>query len=236
MKFFKNLIMRCLYEKNNCFYDLSYIDDLMDFDSEEINYDFDKDFDCDKTSLLFSSKSMKNNNSKNNFFLDSHSKINDFKSCFNYFNNNINFELFHDNEGIRLFNDNDETIKILITGKKNSIKDVDISKDKKYVLITCAKYLVILSTNNSPKINNEFTLNLFQNKRKEIIILRISHNNLSKYNIINESFPKAKFIINENSNDTIIVSRLGIYSIIWNFEEVLKGDTNCYQIINVNNL
>ena len=238
MKFFKNLIMRCLYEKNNCFYDLSYIQDFSNCDSMELNSYFDKEFDFDKSSL-FSSKSLKNN-SQNFFFLDSDVKNNDFKSSFQNMddtNNIINFELFQDNEGIRLFNGKGETIKIIITGNKSPIRNIDISNNKKYFLISCDKYLVLISTDNTNNSNNnnESPFNYIKKSfksLKEPIILRISRNDLIKYNIINESFNNAKFAVNENTNESMILSSLGQYIIIWNFDKVLEGDINCYQIIN----
>ena len=241
INFFKNLILRCIYEKNNNLCEFNLDPNMLNFDSIDIYSEFDHDNNCDK-SFFFSTKKkndrvmmlFEENNKEsglnkndfkkenNNFFSnDNSSKINlcDKKNIIIKEIGNI--EIHFDNSGIKLYNRQGEDIQALITGRKDPIKYIDISHDNKYLLITCDKYLSIIDTD-------------FQNKNTGAIILRLSQNDLLQYNIINDSFSYAKFISNEKSEEKMIISNICQYIIIWNFEKILKGEIYSYRIINPN--
>ena len=243
MKFFNNLIMRCIYEKNNISCDFNYIPNFLNFDSMDINSEFSQENDINNKSFFFSTK--KKYDYKNIFFeennndfvmsknlrsnIQSNININANNNCImklNYFNKIIrlnNFgtiEIFDDYSGIKLFNNKGENIKTFISKDRSPIRYIDLSHDYKYILITCDKYLEIINTDIRTK--------------KEPIILSLEENCLIQYNIKNENFTYAKFITNENSEEKMIIANFGQFIIIWNFEKVIKGEFNCFRIINEN--
>ena len=242
MKFFKNLIMRCIYEKNNSCCDFNYIQNFVNFDSIDINSEFSQENDINSKSFFFSTKKKNddkniffeennnvfenNENLRNNFQSDININDNNLINKCNYFNRNIHFnnfgsiEIIDNNSGIKIFNNKGEHIKTFITKDRSPIRYVDISHDNKYILITCDKYLVIINTDIVGK--------------KEPIILTVEESCLIQYNIMNENFTYAKFISNENSEEKMIITNLSQFIIIWNFEKVIKGDIKCYRIINEN--
>ena len=161
--------------------------------------------------------------------IQSNININTNNNCImklNYFNKIIrlnNFgtiEIFDDYSGIKLFNNKGENIKTFISKDRSPIRYIDLSHDYKYILITCDKYLEIINTDIRTK--------------KEPIILSLEENCLIQYNIKNENFTYAKFITNENSEEKMIIANFGQFIIIWNFEKVIKGEFNCFRIINEN--
>ena len=238
INYFKNLILRCIYEKNNNYCDIDYQLNLLDFNSLDINSEFESQSNFDKSWLLSTIKK----HSKENIFLkenvNSESKSSENIQENKYYNNenstnnecnikNISINnygkigLIIDDSNIKLFNEKGEIIKTYIIKIKNQIKHIDVSHDNNYILITCDKNLVIINSNI--------------NDKSPPIYLSLDQKEFLQYNNINESFINAKFVNDENSGDKIIVSNLGKNAVVWNFKEVLKGDMNCYRIINNNN-
>ena len=237
INYFKNLILRCIYEKNNNYCDYDYQLNLADFNSLDINSEYGSESNFDKSWLL---STIKKHSKENIFYKDNIN--NDTKSknnihCNKYYKNenspnnecnvkNININnygkigLILNDSSIKLFNEKGEIIKTYIMNIKNQIKHIDVSHDNHYVLITCNKNLVIINTDI--------------NDKSAPIFLSLNQNEYWQHNIMNESFNNGKFIKDENSGDKIIVSNLGKYTIIWNLKEVLKGDMSCYHIINNN--
>ena len=234
LNYFRNIILRCIYEKNKSKYELDFNQNLFNFNSMDINSEFDQEFDLDQSPFFSTkkkyAKEMKfiigNNNDsglKKNLIKDfqSNSFSNDDNSKINKKNIFINdlgtFEISFDNSSLRLFNEKGEIIKAFTTENQCPIKYIDLSHDNQFILITCDKELIILNTNTLEK--------------SEPIILRISQSELIQYKIYKETFSYAKFFTNANSDEKMIASSLGKYIIIWNFEKVLKGEKNCYRII-----
>ena len=239
INYFKNLIMRCIYEKNNNYCDnLSEFDfklNLADFNSIENNSAFDSESKFDNSWLLSTIKKHYNENiffngninssAKSSKSLENYKYYNDENSSMNGCNiKNININnygkigLIFEEQNIKLFNEKGEIIKTYAIKIKNQIKNVDVSSDNHYILITCDKNIVIINTDI--------------NDKSPPILLSINPSDISQYNIINQSFAKSKFVNDENSGDKIIISNLGMYTIMWKFKEVLKGDMNNYRIIN----
>lgn len=181
-------------------------------------------------------------NSNNIFLLDGRinrtNKIVDIKS----YSTNPNFKSIitngsggiavgSENGDIRLFNEIGKNAKTLITGFENPIKYIESSIDGKYLLATCDKYIMVINTENEFNVNGFDTC--FGRITQKPLILKLSHIDLIKYNIINESFTPAKFNNSINSKEIMIISSLGQYMILWNFNRVKNGETNLYKIINM---
>ena len=136
------------------------------------------------------------------------------------------------NGDIRLFNEMGNNAKTLITGFDCPIRYIDCSVDGKYILATCDKHIMVINTENEYS-QNGFDTCLGRIKVKPLI-LKLSSNELIKYNIENELFTPAKFNNNTNSKEMMIISSLGQYVILWNFTQIQNGQTDLYRIINAN--
>ena len=182
-------------------------------------------------------------NSNNIFLLDARvnrtNKIVDIKS----YSINPNFKSIitngnggiavgSENGDIRLFNEIGRNAKTLISGFEHPIRYLDSSVDNKYILATCINYIMVINTENENNSSGFDTC--FGRIKIKPLILHLSHIDLVKYNIINESFTPAKFNNITNSKEIMIISSLGQYMILWNFNQVKNGETNLYKIINVN--
>ena len=137
-----------------------------------------------------------------------------------------------ENGDIRLFDDIGKNAKTLLNGLNHSIRYLDSSIDGKYILVTCDKYIMVINTENELNFNGFNTC--FGRTNIKPLMLQLSHNDLIKYNIINENFSPAKFNNNTNCKEMMIISSLGQYIILWNFKQVQNGETNLYRIINAN--
>ena len=244
MKFFKNLIMRCIYEKNNRNCDLNYIPNFLNFDSMDINSEFSQEYDSNK-SFFFSTQKKpedkiilieedynnildldKKKESKHNLENNITSKIENYSNNNTCINKNIltnnfsSYEILDDYSGIKIFNKSGAIINTFFTKDKSPIRYIDLSHDNKYILITCDKYLAIINTDMKIKT--------------EPVILKLDQSCLMQYNIKDEAFTYAKFFTNENSEEKMIIANFGKSIIIWNFEKVIKGEINLYRVINDN--
>ena len=244
MKFFKNLIVRCIYEKNNRNCDLNNIPNFLNFDSMDINSEFSQEYDSNK-SFFFSTQKKpedkiilieedynnildldKNKESKHNVKNNITSKMDNYSinnTCINkniLTNNFRSYEIMDDYSGIKIFNKSGEIINTVFTKDKSPIRYIDLSHDNKYILITCDKYLTIINTDIEIKA--------------EPIILKLDQSCLMQYNIKDEVFTYAKFFTNENSEEKMIIANFGKSIIIWNFEKVIRGEINLYRVINDN--
>ena len=136
------------------------------------------------------------------------------------------------NGDIRLFNEMGNNAKTLITGFDCPIRYIDCSVDGKYILATCDNHIMVINTENEYN-KNGFEACLGRIKVKPLI-LKLSSDDLIRYNIENESFTPAKFNNNTNSKEMMIISSLGKYVILWNFTQVQNGQADLYRIINAN--
>ena len=137
------------------------------------------------------------------------------------------------NDGnIRLYNDITKNAKTLIPCFGDPIISIDITKNGDYLLVTCEKYLMLINTRGDHD-ENAFTVTLKRAKRKPIT-LKMNPEDVVNKHLGEDNYTPAKFDINKSTNETIITSSLGPYIIVWNFEQVKKGNINTYQIKNVN--
>ena len=137
------------------------------------------------------------------------------------------------NDGnIRLYNDITKNAKTLIPCFGDPIISIDITKNGDYLLVTCEKYLMLINTRGDND-ENAFTVTLKRAKRKPIT-LKMSPEDVVNKQLGEDNYTPAKFDVNKSTNETIITSSLGPYIIVWNFEQVKKGNINTYQMKNVN--
>ena len=134
------------------------------------------------------------------------------------------------NGDIRLFNEMGNFAKTLIKGNGDEIKFLDTTNDGNYILASCDKYIMLINTKKN------FESNGFKECLKKIdnesLILKMTPMDLIKYGVKNECYTEAKFN-NSTKNEILIISSLGQYIIMWNFEEVKKGEVNAYKVVNV---
>ena len=137
------------------------------------------------------------------------------------------------NDGnIRLYNDITKNAKTLIPCFGDPIISIDITKNGDYLLVTCEKYLMLINTRGDND-ENAFTVTLKRAKRKPIT-LKMNPEDVVNKQLGEDNYTPAKFDVNKSTNETIITSSLGPYIIVWNFEQVKKGNINTYQMKNVN--
>ena len=74
-----------------------------------------------------------------------------------------------------------------------------------------------------------FHKNLQTNNRKMPIRLQIKNNDVQKFGLEEACYTAAKFNVNKNWENNIITS-LGDYAIIWNFNDIKKGKIGNYKI------
>ena len=115
------------------------------------------------------------------------------------------------------------------------IRHIDLSSDDHYILLTCDKYLLLLGTEGDENDKNAFLRTIKTIDRKTPIRLQVSTKDLSKYGLTEANYTKAKFNMNKNGENNIITS-LGEYVIIWNYNDIRKGKFMNYKIKKVNDL
>lgn len=143
------------------------------------------------------------------------------------------FEVFatgSQNGYIRLYKELNNA-KTLIPCYGDPIRALDITRDGKYILATCDSYLMVIDVTNKQN-ENGFT-KAFKRYRKKPVELKVPADVLEKFDITEECYSPAKFNLSKSGKETTITSSLGQYIIVWNFEEVKKGNIDSYKITNV---
>jgi len=115
------------------------------------------------------------------------------------------------------------------------IRHIDISSDEHYILLTCDKYLLLVNTEGDDNDKNAFLTMITTDQRKTPLRLKIKTTDLAKYGLTDANYTKAKFNLNKNGENNIITS-LGEYIIIWNYNDIRKGKVLNYKIKKVNDL
>ena len=115
------------------------------------------------------------------------------------------------------------------------IRFIDISSDDQYILLTCDKYLLLVNGGNKDGDNNAFLKMIKTDERKTPIRLQIKTTDVAKYGLAEANYTKAKFNVNKNGENNIVTS-LGEYIIVWNYNDIRKGKISNYKIKKVNDL
>jgi hypothetical protein len=136
------------------------------------------------------------------------------------------------NQGeLRLFNEIGKNPKTFFPCYSDPIRAIDATKDGKYILATCDKYLMLIKT----QVNNK---NGFQksiaNETRNIKTLRLTPKDLVNYNLTFETFTPAKFDINNKNKEKYITTSIGQYMVMWSLNDIKKGKIEKYRIKSVN--
>ena len=131
---------------------------------------------------------------------------------------------------IRLFNDLSKNAKNVFPCYGDAIKGIDVTTNGKYVLATCDRYLMVIKTEDK-KGTNGFENRLGKDKAAPIT-LKVNPFDLEKYHISKMVYTPAKFNVN-NKGESIIITSLGEFVIVWNFNKIKNGVYDCYKIKHV---
>lgn len=115
------------------------------------------------------------------------------------------------------------------------IRFIDISSDDQYLLLTCDKYLLLVNACHNGGEINAFLKTIKTIERKTPLRLQIKTTDVAKYGLADANYTAAKFNVNKSGENNIITS-LGEYIIIWNYNDIRKGKIANYKIKKVNDL
>jgi len=136
---------------------------------------------------------------------------------------------------LRLYDKVGSKAKNLFSFYGDPIRFIDISSDDQYILLTCDKYLLLVNSGNNEGEKNSFLKTVKTIERKTPLRLQIKTTDVAKYGLSDANYTNAKFNINRNGENNIITS-LGEYIIIWNYNDIRKGKITNYKIKKVNDL
>ena len=150
-------------------------------------------------------------------------------------NNNGQFVTGSIKGELRLYDKIGIKAKNLFSFYGDPIRYIDISSDNQYLLLTCDKYLILINSGCNEEETNSFLKTIKNIERKTPLRLQIKTTDISKYGLNNTNYTSAKFNMNKNGENNIITS-LGEYIIIWNYNDLRKGKITSYKIKKVNDL
>ena len=136
---------------------------------------------------------------------------------------------------IRLYDKMGIKAKNLFSFYGDPIRYIDISSDDQYILLTCDKYLILINSGCTEENKNSFLKTIKTIERKTPLRLQIKTTDIVKYGLNNANYTPAKFNMNKSGENNIITS-LGEYIIIWNYNDIRKGKIASYKIKKVNDL
>ncbi|KAL8424356.1 hypothetical protein Efla_000813 [Eimeria flavescens] len=115
--------------------------------------------------------------------------------------------------------------KTQLAGFRDPILHVAVTRDGAWILATCAHYLLLYPVRLATTEKTGFVSPLGSLKPKPIV-LRLSVQDISKFNLQSCSFKKAEF----DQEETSIVTSTNNLVIIWDFVAVKNGKTDAYQV------
>ena len=150
-------------------------------------------------------------------------------------NNNGQFVTGSTKGDLRLYDRIGIKAKNVFSFYGDPIRFIDISSDDQYILLTCDKYLLLVNSNDSEGDKNAFIKTIKTIERKTPLRLQIKTTDVAKYGLADANYTAAKFNVNKNGENNIITS-LGEYIIVWNYNDIRKGKIANYKIKKVNDL
>ena len=124
---------------------------------------------------------------------------------------------FYDRIGIKAKN--------LISLYGDPIRHIEISSDDQYLLLTCDKYLLLINVTDKNGEESAFKHTIKLDDRRGPVTLRLNTKDIAKYDLQDKAFTPARFDLNESGVNNIITS-MGEYIIIWNYNDIRKGKMN----------
>ena len=136
---------------------------------------------------------------------------------------------------LRLYDKMGIKAKNLFSFYGDPIRFIDISSDNQYILLTCDKYLLLVNSGGNEEGKSAFLKTIKMIERKTPLRLQIKTTDVAKFGLANANYTAAKFNMNKNGENNIITS-LGEYIIVWNYNDIRKGKIANYKIKKVNDL
>ena len=124
---------------------------------------------------------------------------------------------FYDRMGIKAKN--------LLSLYGDPIRHIEISSDDQYLLLTCDKYLLLINVTDKNGEDSAFLHTIKKDDRRGPLTLQLRTKDIAKYDLQDKAFTPARFDLNESGVNNIITS-LGEYIIIWNYNDIRKGKMN----------
>ena len=124
---------------------------------------------------------------------------------------------FYDRIGIKAKN--------LISLYGDPIRHIEISSDDQYLLLTCDKYLLLINVTDKNGEESAFKHTIKLDERRGPVTLHLNTKDIAKYDLQDKAFTPARFDLNESGVNNIITS-MGEYIIIWNYNDIRKGKFN----------
>ena len=140
------------------------------------------------------------------------------------------FVIGSNNGEIRLFDSIGSNAKNLLQCYGDAIRGIDVTVDGKYVLATCDRYLLLIKTEDN-KGKNLFTHRAGKVKPTPIT-LKVKTFDLERFRICKCKYTPAKFNV-DVSGESVIITSLGEYVVVWSFNKIKKGVYDCYRIKHV---
>ena len=120
----------------------------------------------------------------------------------------------------------------MFPGFGDPIISIDSTKDGKYLLATCSKYLILLPTFSNGV--NGFNNTILNVDKKIPIKLTLTPTDIYRYKIKNLDFKPAKFDENLVKKENFIITCTGKYTIVWSMSEITSGNVNKYEVKGLN--
>ena len=137
------------------------------------------------------------------------------------------FVIGSSNGEIRLFDAIGSNAKNLLQYYGDAIRGVDVTADGRFVLATCDRYLLVIKTEDQ-KGRSLFTSRAGKVKPTPVT-LKVKPFDLERLHISKAKYTPAKFNVNAGG-ESVIITSLGEYVVVWNFNKVKHGVNDCYKI------
>ena len=111
---------------------------------------------------------------------------------------------------------------------KKPIKSIDVTKDGNYVLLTCDDCLIVFNTQCQG--TNCFKSKIDWREKNKFIYLKISDKDKYLYSLKMQSFNNARFNVSGNEEESLIVTSIGNYIVVWDFKSIKNGIYDKYHI------
>jgi len=132
---------------------------------------------------------------------------------------------------IRLYDTLGNNAKTLIPGLGDPLIGLDVTADGRFVLATCARYLLLIETGT--QTTNGFVQQWSKDTRPRPRKLQISPENIMfmrQQSGANIQFTPARFNTGVNAKEATIVTSTGPYLVTWSLSQVLRGEKDSYKI------
>ncbi len=119
----------------------------------------------------------------------------------------------------------------LYTEFHDPIVAIDVSADGRWVLATCSRYLLLISTTSNAGEKTGFESTLRKDNKKNVVRLELSADDTASHGLSEARFTPATFNCgDELGAEEAILTSIGTYIVMWNFAQVKRGKLFNYKI------